>query len=83
LRLLAGSAALKLGKLEEVAALFTQEFATIREGEVGLTDLWFEYHARRIAAAEKVPLDDKLRKRVRREFPPPKNIDYRMGAEIE
>jgi len=83
LRLLAGSAALRLGRLDEIEALFTQEFATIREGEVGLTDLWFEYHARRIAAAEKVPLDEKLRERVRREFPAPRNIDYRMSYDVK
>jgi hypothetical protein len=76
--LLAAQAALRTGRFEEVDPVFRQEFATVREGEVALTDLWFEFHERRIAAREKVPLDDALRQWVRREFPPPARIDFRM-----
>ena len=76
--LMTAQAALRTGRYEEVDAVFHQEFATVREGEVALTDLWFEFHERRIAAQENVPLDDALRQRVRREFPPPASIDFRM-----
>jgi hypothetical protein len=50
----------------------------MREGEVVLTDLWFGLHEKRIAAAENVPVNDALKERVRREFPPPENLDFRM-----
>ena len=50
----------------------------LREGEVVLTDLWFGMHERRLAAAENVPINDELRQRVRREFPPPAHLDFRM-----
>ena len=69
LRILDAKAALATGDLASVEPLFDHDFATIREGEVTLTDLWFELHARKLAAAEGVPLDDTLRARARREFP--------------
>ena len=50
----------------------------MREGEVVLTDLWFGLHEKRVAAAESVPINDALKERVRREFPPPENLDFRM-----
>jgi tetratricopeptide (TPR) repeat protein len=76
--LLWAKAAIEIGKLDGVERVFKCEFATIREGEVSLTDLWFAFQEKRLAAAEKVPVDDKLRERVRRDFPPPRLIDFRM-----
>jgi predicted Zn-dependent protease len=76
--LLWAKAAIEIGKLDGVERVFKREFATIREGEVSLTDLWFAFQEKRLAAAEKVPVDDKLRERVRRDFPPPRLIDFRM-----
>ncbi len=70
--------ALETGDLEGVERVFSHEFATIREGEVSLTDLWFAYHERRVSAAEGTPVDDALRERVRRDFPPPRGIDFRL-----
>ena len=35
-------------------------------------------HEKRLAARENVPIDEQLRRRVRQEFPPPANIDFRM-----
>ncbi|MCY3023765.1 MAG: DUF5107 domain-containing protein, partial [Planctomycetota bacterium] len=83
IRLLAARAALESGDLAGVESVFDHDFATVREGEVALTDLWFAFHERRLAAAEHVPLDDALRRRVRREFPPPQRIDFRPALEIE
>jgi len=80
LRLLGVRAALKTGRLEEAGGLLDHEFATIREGEVTLTDLWQEG---RVAAADGAPMDDALRRRVRREFPPPRHLDFRMHADTE
>jgi hypothetical protein len=82
LRIISAQAALDRGDLDEVEGLFDHEFATNREGEVTLTDLWFGVHERRLAARENLPIDDALRQRVRREFPPPRHIDFRMVAEV-
>ncbi len=83
LRLMSAQAALERGDLDEVAALLDHDFATVREGEVSLTDLWFSLHEHRLASAEHVPIDDALKHRVRREFPPPHRIDFRMVQDIE
>lgn len=82
MRLISAQAALDRGNLDEVERLFDYDFASNREGEVTLTDLWFSLHEKRLAARENVPVDDALKQRVRREFPPPKHIDFRMVAEI-
>jgi len=76
--LLWAKAAIEISKLDGVERVFSYDFATIREGEVSLTDLWFTFQEKRIAAAERIPVDDKLRERVRRDFPPPRLIDFRM-----
>jgi hypothetical protein len=81
-RILYARAMLEAGNLAEVEKLFDYDFATIREGEVTLTDIWFGMHERRVAEKEKVPIDEALRKRVRREFPPPQRIDFRLTHEI-
>ena len=73
-------AALATGRVEGVERILDHEFATIREGEVTLTDLWTAYHAARLAAAEGSPVDEALRERVRKECPPPRRIDFRMAG---
>jgi hypothetical protein len=52
----------------------------VREGETSLSNLWFELHERRESAAEGVPVDDALRERVRKEFPPPSWLDFRQAT---
>ena len=81
LRIMSVTAAIRLGQLDGVETFFDSEFTTIREGEVTLSELWFEYHARRISQAEGIPMDDDLRRRIRREFPPPMHIDFRIHRE--
>ena len=83
IEMLSAKAALELGDLSEAEKLFDHDFATIREGELILTDIWFDYYERKVAAAEKIPIDNALRERVRKEFPPPRKIDFRMIAQIE
>jgi hypothetical protein len=73
-------AALATGQTEGVERIFAHSFATIREGEVTLTDLWFAYHERRMAAEMGVEVDDEVRSRVRTECPPPRSIDFRMAG---
>ena len=80
LRILKARAALNLGDLETVERilLHAHDIPYIREGEVTLTDLWFAMQEKRLAAAEHVAIDDALRTRVRRDFPPPPHLDFRV-----
>ena len=48
------------------------------EGETILSDLWFGMLEKRLARAEGVPGDDASKTGVRREFPPPARIGFRM-----
>ncbi len=79
--LLWAKAALDTGEIDGVERIFEHEYAAIREGEVTLTDLWFNFHLHRLAKAEGIPIDEQLRERVRQEYPPPRRIDFRMAAE--
>jgi hypothetical protein len=76
-------AALKTGHYDEVEPIFKYPFATIREGEATLAELWFAWHAARIAKTENVPNDKKLMERVVTECPVPANIDFRIILEIK
>lgn len=81
IRILWAKAALQTGHPGELEGFFDTEFATVREGEATLTDLWFEYHERRIASEQGVSVTNEIRKGVRRDFPLPAKIDFRMRAE--
>ena len=72
-----------LGELPRVKRIFdeTPVVDDMREGEVSLSQLWFDFHERRISAAEGLPIDDALRARVRRECPVPQEFDFRMHVE--
>ena len=80
-RVLTARAALDTDDLDAVERILLSgvELSDLREGEVVLTELWFGMQEKRIAAAEGVEVDDALRERVRREFPPPPEIDFRMA----
>jgi hypothetical protein len=80
IRLLEAQAALAVRDFEAVERTFAARpvVADMREGEVSLSQLWFDYHERRLSAAENVPIDDALRARVRQAFPVPKEFDFRM-----
>jgi tetratricopeptide (TPR) repeat protein len=82
-RLLEGQAALAAKDFDRVAGLFADVpvIDDLREGERSLSQLWFEYHEQRLSALEGVPVDESLHARVRREFPVPPEIDFRMHAE--
>ncbi|HEY0073247.1 MAG TPA: tetratricopeptide repeat protein, partial [Abditibacteriaceae bacterium] len=81
-QLLLARAALQLNDLETVGAILNQpmEFADIREGEVSLSNIWFELHEKRLAHSENLPIDETLKKRVRAEFPPPPQLDFRVSG---
>jgi tetratricopeptide (TPR) repeat protein len=84
IRLLEGQAALAVSDLPRVERLLGEGLVIedLREGERSLSHLWFEYHEQRLSRAEQAPIDDALRARVRREFPVPDEIDFRMSSDV-
>lgn len=84
LRLLQAQAALLVGDLE-VVEKFIEEgvlIADLREGESSLTDLWFDYQAKKTSIEEDIPLDDDLIKQIKVQVPVPRNIDFRLKSGI-
>jgi len=82
MQIMEARAALQVGDLKRVEAILQSRpsVADVREGEVTLSNLWFEMHERRIAAVENIPIDDKLRQRVRKDYPPPSWLDFRQAT---
>lgn len=81
-RLIEGQARLNVGDLDGLEALL-RDFPTVtdlREGERTITDLWFGLHEQRAARQSGVAVSEEIRQRVRREFPPPKELDFRMNT---
>ena len=79
----AAVAAVKLDKLDFLMSFFEREHYDIREGEVSLTDVWFEYSARRMARERgiKNPSPECLAKLIDEAWdacPPNPAIDFRM-----
>ena len=83
IRLLEGQAALAVQDFARVERLFADApvIEDLREGEVSLSQLWFEYHEQRLSTLQDIPIDENLRERVRREHPVPPEIDFRMHTE--
>ena len=83
-RIFTASAAVKLDKFEYLTDFFGEEHFDIREGENSLTDVWFEFCARRIAkergitdlTPEKM---DELIDEAWQTCPPDPRIDFRMS----
>lgn len=74
-RLIAAEAAVKLGKLDFVDECFKVDYAMIREGALGLANVWFEAEARKKAAAENRAFTEAD---IDRTLPLPWELDYRM-----
>lgn len=74
-RLFAAEAAVKLGQLDFVAECFQVDYAMIREGALGLANVWFEAQARRKAAAAGRPFTEAD---VDVSLPLPRELDFRM-----
>ena len=81
MRIMETRAAMKMNDLNRVERILQSRpiVPDIREGEVSLSNLWFEMHEKRISAKENIPIDDALRQRVRRDFPPPSWLDFRQA----
>jgi len=79
IRYLQARALLAIGEIDEVEEmLYGLVVPDMREGEVSLSELWFNLQEQRLSREESLPIDDALRARVRKEFPPPGDIDFRM-----
>lgn len=78
-RLLEAQAALACGETEAAAAFFVDSpvVADLREGEMTLENLWFEWRARELARESGLALEA-ARQRVRREQPVPPAFDFDM-----
>jgi tetratricopeptide (TPR) repeat protein len=81
--LLEAQARLALGQMEQAREIIDHlpVIEDIREGELSLSQLWFNYHAKRLSVLENHPIDDDLLSRVRREFPLPPELDFRMSED--
>ena len=71
------AALMGLGRFDEALALLESQIvlADVREGDVLLTDLWFELMARR----EKGSSDEKALAWAKEHLQPPKHLDFRMN----
>lgn len=76
LELAAAEAAVKLEQFDFLQGCFGTEYASIREGAVGLANVWFEYRARLACKAQGVPFTPA---RVDKTIPLPRELDFRMG----
>jgi hypothetical protein len=79
-RLLGTIAALRSGDLCAPEQFFAAPFdiPNIREGETSVSELWFDWHYALVSRKEGAVVDDALRRRVRRQYPLPKEFDFRM-----
>ncbi len=76
-QILRGRFALALDDLAAVEEVLQREYAIVREGEVTLTDLWFELQTRREAARRGVARQEISRQEMQALYPPPARIDFR------
>jgi hypothetical protein len=83
IQVLLAKAAVESGNLEDAEKLLASKISLpdVREGERILTDLWFDLHERKLSAATGKPIDDELRAQVRKQFPAPAYLDFRMAEE--
>ena len=84
IRITAARAALKLDHLGWLDGFFKEEHHDIREGECSLTDLWFEFCARKMAKERGVDVNDEAAMQTLLDeawdtCPPDPAIDFRMS----
>ena len=82
----AAYAAIKIGKMEYLDAFFGEEHYDIQEGEVSLTDIWFEYCARKLCKERGIenPSPEELDLLIDEAWdtcPPDPSIDFRMSLD--
>ncbi len=80
IRYLEAKAALVLGKHGILKKFFEElpPLTSVREAEMSLTDLWFEYQAQLVAQERGVEVTEALRDEMYETRTPPEQIDFRM-----
>ncbi len=80
IRLLEAQAALDQDDFDRAERILVSPLVVddVREGELTLSQLWFDLQARRLSTRAGIPVDEALRQRVRQEFPLPEDLDFRM-----
>ena len=84
IKISAARAAIRLGHTDYLEKFFSEEHYDIREGEVSLTDIWFEFCALKMAKERGIesPDRDTLEALIDEAWdtcPPDKSIDFRMS----
>lgn len=81
-RLLEARAALAVGDVARVASILALGLviADLRESDLALSDLWYDFQIQRLCTEEGLTPDQTLRLRVERDFPVPKALDFRMAG---
>ncbi len=85
IRMIEARAAVATDDLDRAERILTSDLVVpdLREGEVGLTDNWYALQEKKLARARNSPVTDAIRNEVRKNFPPPKHLDFRMAANPE
>jgi uncharacterized protein HemY len=76
--LMQAQVALERGDYATVRRVLQREFATIREGELSLSELWFTAYVKEAEGLAGRELTAAEKSRLMRDFPPPQQIDFRM-----
>lgn len=79
-QILRASIALQVGCLDETEETLRREYASVREGEVILTDLWVELLRKKISIETGRSPDEISRKEIETAYPPPSTIDFRSAG---
>jgi len=81
-KLIIAHAAVKVDQLALAEQLLENlEVADIKEGEVSLSDLWYEFQAKLIARRENTQVTEEIRRRVVL-LPVPRHLDFRQAPKI-
>ena len=80
LRLFLAISLMNLGNLDEAAKIVNKEFHMndVREGELSISEVWFELYGKIIARDFKLTETD-ARKQAEKLYPLPKHLDFRMN----
>lgn len=80
IRLLEAQAALDQNDFDRAEQILVTPLVVddMREGELALSQLWFDLHVRRLSQVEGIPIDHVLYRRVHLELPLPGELDFRM-----
>ncbi|WP_256759559.1 DUF5107 domain-containing protein [Cohnella sp. WQ 127256] len=79
LQIIVAPTALEKDEFEFLERLFATEVATLREGDKSIVELWYQYHARKMALKDNLEITDELVARASALFPLPPHIDFRMN----